>query len=471
MLDSPAVQGTDLLPRAVALGLHFTRQSGEQVPIPISAEPLVLDPADIRASAGVAARLAAAASKLWQWLRTRPERRVIDAELTPSERRLVDAWAAATPDLATVRVDGALDPAFRAIELNTTIPAMQGYSDIAAQALIETRGRALGLQQSAIEQLVRANGSNARALFDSLQDRYTRYRGGPADAIGLLARRGDAQRGELDYLAAAFRRFGVDARVLHPDELRIDSAVHAQGRQWPLLYRHWFVHHLDQAPFPALEDLLSRAADARAIVLNSPSPQLEAKGLFALLSAHAGNAAAPLSVDERDAIQRHVPWTRVFQPGSTTGVDGEPIVDLPRYVAAQPTRFVIKRSSGYGGRGVLVGGQADSETFAARSKALFGAALGWAEICERAAHNGGFIVQARVALPLATLPICRPQGTQPERLYLDYSAFASGPGFAAQDWNGVCRAAAEPVVNLGSGGALVPLLRRSIAVELGFSTA
>lgn len=465
-----AARADKLASRAFALGLAVDAEGPGRRAIPISATPVVLSTAKIAARRRDASHIAAAAAKL-----SRSQNPLLDSaldfgEFTPVERRLLQARGERTLHLATLRVDGFDAPNWRGIEINSTIPAMQGYSDIAAQAWIETLGAALDWRASRIAATIERNGSNARALFQALLSFNDRQGAAAPERIGLLCRRGDAQISELRFLVRRFEDYGIEAGLLHPDELAIEQHVVARGRCWPLIYRHYFAYRLDADPNPALEHLFAQPQAHGCVLANPPAPDLEAKRLFAELSGlvedDARIAHAGLSSIERDAIRRRLPWSRRLAAGPALLADGARTDNLVEHVAALPTEFVLKRSQGYGGQGVWIGADCESAGFAERAQAVFDEPLSWAQLIRRAANsNNAYIVQARLEPPRQRMRLCAPDSAHDAELYIDYSAFASLPD-AELPWTGVCRASTQRVVNIVGGGGVVPLLTEEVAREL-----
>src|SRR5204863_5934664 len=91
---------------------------------------------------------------------------------------------------------------------------------------------------------------------------------------------------------------------------------------------------------------------------------------------------------ELEAIAQSVPWTRPFHDEA-----------MMKKVAAEPDRYVLKRSWDYGGRAVFVGRTRNEPSYDERVRAAYGTPLDWPALCERALLDragGGFIVQELV---------------------------------------------------------------------------
>src|SRR5215831_7316490 len=215
------------------MGLAVTGPDGSTRAIPITATPVVADRRRIQEQAELSAQLSSAAVKMARAVLASEDRELLAGALSPLERKLAECTYQAARRFATTRVDyflRAKDGQAAALEINATIPAMQGYSDIAAQAFIGWLGGHAGLSPAAIGDLLRRNGSNANALYRALLDSFALERGRAPERIGLLCRRNDAQITELRFLANRFADLGTEAEVLFPDELSGDDEVIARGK-------------------------------------------------------------------------------------------------------------------------------------------------------------------------------------------------------------------------------------------------
>lgn len=444
--------GRSLSARAFEAGLAVTLPDGAMRPIPIGAIPVVIDDAEVEARNRIAAHLTSATAKAARWRLAGAERATTLAALSPTEQRLVLATEHLPTVLAVARVDflGAA-----ALEVNATIPAMQGYSDIAvASWLQEYAGR------SDLDALLMRNGRNGTALLEALLSLYFAARTQAPARIGLLCRRGDSQLTELVHLQRSFVAAGHDCTIVHPDELEFtDGYLLHRGERLSLVYRHLFLNRLDASPSAAVEAAIAQQGGPGTLVLNRPAPHLEMKSTLALLSAAASDDAAAtrlqLTVEERTAIVQSVPWTRRLAQ-----LDARERSE----VEAEPDRFVLKRSWSYGGHDVFIGRARDSAEFHARRQRSFPQAQDWSALCRAAADDrrgDGFIVQRAVEVTRAPQWLCTPERVQQAEVVTDYAAYATLG--AAPAWSGVCRASASDIVNIVGGGGVVPLLRRSVA--------
>ena len=468
--------GSALARSAYAKGLAVTTPDGSTRPIPITATPVIVEQREIEWRAELSGLLSSAAVKMARSVLAGANRVLLLGALSPLERSLAEQTYAAAIRFATTRVDYFLPSQSSqvfALEINATIPAMQGYSDIAAEAFIQWIGSEAGLAWAAIADLIRRNGSNAAALYRALIDGFALERGGQPARIGLFCRRNDAQITELYHLASRFRALGTEADVLFPDELLDDKEVVARGKRYDLIYRHLFVRRLEEIQAPCVVELFKEVPGRKAVVLNPPASQVEVKTTFALLSQALQESQlaqrAGLDGGELQAIREAVPWTRLFRHGATSDAEGRPIDDLMKLVAANPERFVLKRAWDYGGKAVFIGASAADASFAERTRAAFGGKLSWSELCQRAAVDrvgGGFIVQALIESSPQSHLLCTEDSAIPAELYVDFSAYASVGLSQPPQWGGVCRGSPSQIVNIVGGGGVLPLITAEVADAL-----
>jgi hypothetical protein len=109
---------------------------------------------------------------------------------------------------------------------------------------------------------------------------------------------------------------------------------------------------------------------------NGPmDPIFSDKRNLALLSRQASTAG--YSSEEQAFIAAHVPWTRLVAPGEVDWEERmQPLAEL---LAAEPARFVLKKGTGYGGAGVVLGRFASPER--------------WREALATALREGDWVAQ------------------------------------------------------------------------------
>ncbi|MCL2313857.1 MAG: hypothetical protein FWC28_01205 [Proteobacteria bacterium] len=446
---------------AAEAGLAVTEPGGNEIPIPLSLNPMRVSQTQLRLLRQQTHHLMSAGLKMAYALHEGAPLQRIWRALSPFEKTLV--FPRPVPVLATTRVDcWPSEGKLWALELNATIPAMQAYSDIAASCTIAAHGQCLHLCPSAIAKLQEDNLSNVRALWEALLAAYALYcPHRQPQRLGILCRRNDAQQTELRYLKRRFSSFGLETELLFPDQLQNKEGFWANGKLYDLVYRHLFIHRLEKEDtgHALLRRLLSQPYGPPSLVLNPPAAPVELKATLALLSESNENETlaqlAQLTPEERDTIAQRVPWTRLLDEKSV----------LER-VQQQPELYVLKHGSSYGGKAVFIGKTRFEDSFALRCQQTFGMPLSWEDLCQRAFETGAYVAQQLVEnLPRPHL-LCTPNSASSRPLYVDFSLFSSAGMDTLPNWSGVCRASADRVVNILGGGGLVPLLLEEVAQHL-----
>jgi hypothetical protein len=453
--------------RARRGGAYVVRPDGSEVAIPAILTPVVLPRARMAAASADARRLLAGLATLTVWLMetddAAPLRQRLFGAFTPLEAEGLRRTYRAAEQLATARVDFLVDAdgELKALEMNATIPAMQGYSDAVAEAWLTELAAKKNLDPAP---LIEANGRNADDLLASLVAHHLSAGGPRAEGlhIAIVARPGDAQRGELDHYARRWSALGHSAVVVTPADVCVDGGVAKAAGQVPdLFYRHIFARRLDGE-----SDFARMLLEPRRFrVFNPIASHLEVKGMLALLSQAASDpllaGQAHLDDDVIGAVRRVVPWTRVVAPGATIGPDGERIEDLPAFIRAEGERLVLKRSWDYGGKSVFLGAELDVE----RAREVTGADT-WSAIVDHALRaEDAWVVQALVRAPTRRMLRVDDSGLETHDLYVDLSAYTN-LGDAPPPRGGAVRAARSRIVNILGGGGMAPLITEDVAAQL-----
>ncbi len=403
----------------------------------------------------------------------KPEADAVFDGHAPWERQLHDRTSNFAQQVALARADFFTDRdgADRPLEMNSTIPAMPGYGDIVALAFLAQLGRRAGLNPEEIERLRRRNGRNVDDLRRSLLAHLERL-GSPVSrpTIAVVARPQDAQSAELAYICRELNAEGLVAYRCTPDQLAFDDAHRPTLVNHPvdLIYRHVFVRNVPEGT--AFGEMLREPERYR--IMNPPNSQLEMKSLFAELSEAGAETARSgvfgLDPFEISAAQR-IPWSRRLRAGPATDFDRTPVADLLPFCAAHADELVLKRSWGYGGTSVLLGDELDSPEGQRRAHDLAGApgtaTLGWDELLKLCAAKGGFVVQKKVTLTPRSHLVVGADGPEWASWYVDVSAFTN-LGVDAHPTGGVLRGSKSRIVNIVTGGGLVPAIRADVMGDL-----
>jgi uncharacterized circularly permuted ATP-grasp superfamily protein len=165
------------------------------------------------------------------------------------------------------------------------------------------------------------------------------------------------------------------------------------------------------------------------------SKLIHKKALFAVLTDE--RHARLFTEGEREAVRRHVPWTRMVRDRKTTHGGAE--IDLLDFIARHRDRLVLKPNDDYGGHGIYIGwAEGEAE---------------WAEALRHALANGDYIVQERVKTARETFPALTEDGRvefAEQLVDLDPLLFYGEVGSA------FTRLSYSELANVSSGGGMVP---------------
>ncbi|MCC6558433.1 MAG: hypothetical protein IT372_36305 [Polyangiaceae bacterium] len=309
---------------------------------------------------------------------------LLDAiSLTDGERRLVEI----NPEFRSLGVCARLDTILSGGELSLVELNIEGAFGVSySDRLTELFEGFQPMREFSRERRVTPIYAES-ALVGSILDTWHEFGGTRVPRVAVVDWREVATRTELEIVCERFQRHGVPARFVDPRELEYkDGELAAGGEGIDVVYRRVLTSEL-----LSREDEIKSLIDAyRARVVcvaNSFRGKiLDKKMLFALL--YDPRVAAAFTPEERDAIARHVPWTRRVEQTRTTGPDGAEI-DLVPWAAEHRTDLVIKPNDEVGGRGVVIGANVEAGV--------------WERALKLALVDPS-IIQRRVPLPSAMFP-------------------------------------------------------------------
>lgn len=431
------------------LGVYRASESRYTL-IPASMDPLVMADRVWHELQNDAGLILSALQKLGAILRKDAQNRLL-LPLAPLEKEAADFGG-----LATARLDLFFDgDDLKVIEANTTIPAMQAYSDMIKTAYLK-----------AFRPTVKMKTSNTQDLLQSLLQHYART-GGLVQfpRMAIVARPGDSQLAELLWLQREWQSQGYETLLLTPDELDIkDGQLWTGSQPIDLVYRHIFAHRLSRNSAFAEACLQSE----RYRVFNPIAAHLEAKGVLAELSRYAADPALShflgLQDDEINATCRRVAWSRLLQKGPATVPGGETVPDLVTWVKDQAHDLVVKSSLGYGGYGIFIGQSFLEKSTQDRVRKLLNTPheVSWPQLIDflLGQGEGQWIVQRKVSGRKLRHRFLMEGRVIEKETFVDCSIFTNS-GVSFRPAGGACRFSTDAIVNIGQGGGLMPLFLES----------
>ncbi|MFH8349574.1 hypothetical protein [Streptomyces sp. NPDC018045] len=322
---------------------------------------------------------------------------------------------------------------FKVMEANTACPGGVVQIPMATRQWLETdwARRLLGDQTLVDYPMLRDPYTFARALVSS-----ARTAGFTVDAAAVVNMRG-VYTYEVEWIVRSFQELGVEAQLCDARSMRDGGgAVRCAGRAYQVLYNK--LDPLMLLGDPAAAEYLAMFREHQALLVNPLVAQTitEDKAVLAVLSDP--RYASLFDAAQRAVIAKHVPWTRLVRQGRTTGPDGTDI-DLFAHATARREHLVLKPANLTRGEGVLIGPHVDERQ--------------WQEGLGAAAKGERYVLQEYTPLPRMDIPTADGSGTQ--RVNVDLSCYLLAGSLAGF----FSRCSDNPVVNLGTGGACVPVVQ------------
>lgn len=329
------------------------------------------------------------------------------------------------------RIDAFIDPATgdaRLTEMNAETPAGVGYSDVLAELFLALPV----MRQFARDWVVRTMPTRPHLLAVLLATWSAVRRTRQAPRIAIVDWDDVPTTSEFTITAEYLGAMGLACAITTPEALEYRGGVLRDGAGAPidLVYKRVLLHELVQRG--GLDHpLLRAAADDAVVVVNPPHGKpLHKKAALAVLTdeRHADRFPAV----EREAIRRHVPWTRVVEERQTE-LEGERI-DLLPWMAAHREELVLKPNDDYGGTGIVLGWTVDDASW----QAAVAAAL-----------TRPTVVQRRITLPTESWPAAVEGRLVIADRIVDTAPFC---------WHGawmdgmLTRISTDPLVNVTAGG-------------------
>jgi uncharacterized circularly permuted ATP-grasp superfamily protein len=283
------------------------------------------------------------------------------------------------------RIDAFFDPddgQLKVTEYNAETPAGAAYNDALTELFLGLPAMAPVLRRFDIRSLPARPAS-----FHAVLDAWHRFSGGRTRPVIAILDWPDVPTwSEFLLWQAWLEAMGHPCVVadVRSAEYR-DGALWAGGKRIDVVYKRVLINELIERE--GMQHPLVRAVRDGAVCLVNPfaCKLLHKKASLAVLS---DERNAPLFNDaEREAIDRHIPWTRVVEERHT-GFHGAQVDLVPHLLAARE-RMVLKPNDDYGGAGIVLGWEVDD--------------AGWEAAVTRAMLEP-HIVQERISLPSEPFP-------------------------------------------------------------------
>ena len=272
-------------------------------------------------------------------------------------------------------------------EYNAETPAGAAYGDALTEAFFALPVMRPFLRRFDVRPLPSRHG-----VLHALLGAYAQWDGGERGQgrakprIAILDWREVPTHNEFVLWVDYFRARGLEARIVDPRDTELHAGrLVAGGEAIDLIYKRVLLSELVERG--GRDHPVIRAVQSGAVCMVNPfrCKLLHKKASLAVLSDEQN--VGLFSGDERQAVDAHIPWTRVVAE-RTTRHEGR-TVDLVPFIIDRREQLVLKPNDAYGGAGIVLGWEVDDATW---------------ERAVRVALTEPFVVQERVPIPSEPFP-------------------------------------------------------------------
>ncbi|HKP11973.1 MAG TPA: hypothetical protein VJZ91_07675 [Blastocatellia bacterium] len=355
--------------------------------------------------------------------------------LTEGERELVAVDPGYADVSVTSRLDSFLTPSsYQFVELNAECPAGIAYADVAAEIFME-----LPLMREFRKTHKVAPMYCRQLMLDALLTVYAEARGrGERPQIGIVDYKGLPTQREFEMFKAYFEEHGYAATIADPRDLELrDGRLYHEDFRIDLVYRRVLTTELLEKKDECKAFIEAYMQQAAVFVNSFRTKYVHKKMLFGVLTDERHQRY--FTASEREAIARHVPWTRRVEDVRTTHGGRE--VGLLDFIRERRGNLVLKPNDDYGGHGVFIGWESSEGEW----EAAIGQALG-----------GDYLAQERVTTSRELFPYV---DQNEERVVMIEQLLDVDPLlFFGKVHGGFTRLSSSSLANVTSGAGMVPTL-------------
>jgi uncharacterized circularly permuted ATP-grasp superfamily protein len=414
---------------------------GERVHCPFM-RPVFLTPQDEERVRNVAETIAAVAERLAS---TALEDSFLFEQfhLRPEEERLVRLTSGFGPASTASRLDAFLLPeSLKFTEYNGESPAGAGYSESLSDIF-----RELPMMEEFKKRFEVHSYPLSATLLDALVGTYVDWGGTTKrPQMAIVDWKEVPTWSEFEILQERFEKMGIPVVLADPRELEFDGKrLAAKGKTIDLLYRRVLINDIVAKPAECEALVKAYAAGAVCVANNFRCKIPHVKAFFAVLTDEKN--AKYFQPEERELIQRHVPWTRVVADVKTE--HGSEPIELLEYIRKHQKDLVMKPSDEYGGMGVTLGWEVEKKEWErTMEQALRGAKAG--------KEDGSWIVQERIPMRRGEFPhIGKGHKLEFRNMLVDFAPYL----FRGKVAGYLTRLSSTSLANVTSGGGQIPSFR------------
>lgn len=360
--------------------------------------------------------------------------------LSPEAEELVKIDPGYSQNIIFSRFDVLLEgESLKLLEFNSDAPAGAAYTDQLEAAFLEEK-----LVQLFAEEHHLAASERVQGILATLLSVYEEFGGYETPQIAIVDWRHTRTIAEFEYMKTHFESKGYKTVIADPRELQYKGGkLYHKGFRVHLVYRRAAFDELLER-LDEVQDLLRAYRDKAVCMVNPLRSRLASnKTIFSLLTTP--DCERFFTENENAMKQAHLPWTRSFSDAED--FYGHRKVFLIDFLKDEKEAIVLKPASSHGQRRVYIGRETpDSD---------------WNAAVDRAIKEEDWVIQEQVSVPVMTVPDVVNQKLDFAYKKYNFNMLVFGGKYAG----GFVRLSDESVINVATGGGLMPALWSDVAPD------
>ena len=361
--------------------------------------------------------------------------------LSPEAEELVKIDPGYSQHVVFSRFDALLEgESLKLLEFNCDAPAGAAYTDQLESAFLSEE-----LVWPFAEEHHLVASERVQSILMTLLSVYEEFGGYETPQIAIVDWRHARTTAEFEYMKSHFESKGYKTTIADPRELQYKGGkLYHKGFRVHLVYRRVIFDELLER-LDEVQDLLRAYKDKAVCVVNPLRSRLaSSKSIFSLLTTPEFDR---FFTENENAMKRqHLPWTRCLSDAED--FYGHRKVFLIDFLKDEKDTVVLKPSgSSHGARRVHIGRETPDGD--------------WNAVVDKALKEENWVIQEQVPVPAITVPDIVNQKLDFIYKKYNFNMLVFGGKYAG----GFVRLSDESVINVATGGGLMPALWSDAAPE------
>ncbi|MFH1208452.1 MAG: glutathionylspermidine synthase family protein [Candidatus Omnitrophota bacterium] len=363
--------------------------------------------------------------------------------LSPEAEELVKIDPGYSQPVVFSRFDALLEgESLKLLEFNCDAPAGAAYADQLESSFLSEE-----LIWPFAEEHHLAASERVQSVLSTLLSVYEEFGGYETPQIAIVDWRHARTTPEFEHMKSHFEAKGYKTTIADPRELQYKGGkLYHKGFRVHLVYRRATFDELLER-LDEVQDLLRAYKDKAVCMVNPLRSRLaSSKSIFSLLTTPEFDRF--FTENENTMKRQHLPWTRCLSDAED--FYGHRKVFLIDFLKDEKETVVLKPSgSSHGARRVHIGRETPDGD--------------WNAVVDRALKEEDWVIQEQVSVPVMTVPDIVNQRLDFIYKKYNFNMLVFGGKYAGS----FVRLSDESVINVATGGGLMPALWSDVAPEHG----